>query len=817
MTNPHIYLSKFVAPAMLLSFATGIVLTVIGFLNLIPVSVEAGGWRWTYSYLVVFCLLTLFIAAVGRWHGSRVASALVTALLLIALGAVVPTAVVAALALSAFVLGRLLLRDPHIAVTDHLLVGIVVIGTVLSLLVHLPINNAGTWALLFSLPLIIGWRHVQTLWPTIRATTPKSLHLYLLQCAITSAALLHVLVGLMPETGHDALAMHLFVPAYVAYHQVWHFDAATYVWAVMPMFVDWLYTAGYLFAGETGARLVNVGSILLLATLVHRVALWAGANRKTANWGVLLLLVTPLTFLESSRLLIEGMWSALVVGGTLAILRLLTKPGNARTDVLLGGLMLGGALAAKEVTFTILPILALVVLVSVRRWFSRELLPEIGVALLVFLVVGLIPYVTAYVLTGNPVFPFFNAYFQSPLYPIENFQPPATFGRGVSWDTLFQMTFNSGKYLEATAGAAGFQWLLLVMPGVLGGLLAWNRRILLSSLIAAGSFWLTFGQMAYLRYIFPTFALACALVAAALTLAASLGPWTWRVAFTVTFATLILNLLHFESGTYSGQIDLRVIIDPRARTAYLESKVPVRSAVRAVNGLNKELNPVAFFSAPLTAGLKADALYPSWYNHRFQKLMLSADSVQSMGSLLGNECAQFLVVDNAWGGKKLSYVVSLVNKVSTELVRFNTVSVRRLNERFLYSKELLPSTTFKFGWYFAPGAILLSDNQVQVNVTSPVYTKFPVKVQPGKKYHYVAEAHCAADAAQGRLQVIWMRRDHKRARTDIDIFGCTMQPTTYTMDVYAPDDADFAVVYATGHEQKPVIFSKVSFRYYESE
>jgi len=802
---------------MLMSFASGIVLTVIGFLNLIPVSVKDGGWRWTYSYLVIFCLLSLLVATVSRWRGSRVASALVIASLLIVLGAVVPAAVVATFTLSAFVLGRLLLRDPRIAATDHLLVGIVVFGTVLSLLVHLPINNTGTWALLFLLPLIIGWRHVKTLWPATQETTPKSLHLYLLHCAITSAILLHVLVGLMPETGHDALAMHLFVPAYVAYHQAWHFDVATYVWAVMPMFVDWIYALGYMFAGETGARLLNVGSILLLTSLVYRVALWAGADRKAASWGALLLLVTPITFRESSTLLIEGMWSALVVGGILAILRLLTKSSNERADLLLGGLMLGGALAAKAVTFTILPVLLLVVLVGARRLCSRDLLQVTGFALLVFLVIGLIPYVTAYVLTGNPVFPFFNAYFKSPLYPMENFQPPAIFGRGVSWDTLFQMTFNSGKYREATVGAAGFQWLLLVMPGALAGLLAWHRGILLLTLIAAGSLWLTFGQMAYLRYILPTFALACALVGAALVLAASTGLWTSRVAVTVALATLVLNLLHFDSGTYNGQIDLSVIIDPRARAAYLDNKVPIRSAVMTVNGLNHELNPVAFFSAPLVAGLKADALCPSWYNHRFQTLVLATDDAQSMGSLLGKEGVQFLVVDNAWGGKKISSVIPFVNKVSTELLRINAVSIRRLKERFLYSKELLPSTTFESGWHFVPGAILLSDNQVQVNVTSPVYSKYPVKVQSGKKYHYVAEAHCATTAARGRLQVIWMRRDHKRIRSDIEIFNCTVQPTTYIMDVCAPDDANFAVVYATGHEHNPIIFSKVSFRYYESE
>ena len=37
--------------------------------------------------------------------------------------------------------------------------------------------------------------------------------------------------------------------------------SATYVWAVMPMLGDWLFSVGYMLGGETAARLINVGFI----------------------------------------------------------------------------------------------------------------------------------------------------------------------------------------------------------------------------------------------------------------------------------------------------------------------------------------------------------------------------------------------------------------------------------------------------------------------------------------------------------------------------------------------------------------------------
>lgn len=792
--------------AVILLLIAGLGITVWGFYSL-ATTPETASWRWTHRYLVTLLVLASIIALVGVWRGPRLAGVVVGSALAVGLGATVPVAVVVFLALSAHTLGCLILRSSGTSPTDNLLAGIVLFGTVLSLIVYLPINNAGSWGLLFALPLLFGWHHIRALWSSNVSSEPADFHLYLLHCAIAAAALLHFLVGLMPEVGHDALAMHLFVPGHIAHHQSWHFDASIYVWAVMPMLVDWLYTAGYLFDGETGARLVNVGSIVLLASLVHRVASWAGANRVGANWAVLLLLVTPLTFLESASLFIEGMWSALVVGGSLALLRLLTQPGNARREIILAGLLLGGALAAKAVTLTVLPVLVLVLLLGVRRWLSRDMLPVAALALLIFIAVGAIPYAAAYALTGNPVFPFFNAYFQSPLYPAANFSAAAFFEQGFTWNTIYRMTFDSGRYLEATPGAAGFQWLLLVLPGILVMALARYRRALLLALLGAGWLWLAFGQTAYLRYVFPSFALACALIAVFLTLAKSAGQWAWVSALSVALLTLVLNLMHFDSGTYYGKVDLRVITDTRARDAYLDSHLPLRSAVELVNTLNRGLAPVAFFSAPLTAGLKADALYVNWYNPRFQKVVLAAKSSDDMGELLAREGVEYFVVDDSW---KKNSNHAFLQEVGSEVTKIGSVSILRLDDRFHYMKELLPSTTFETGWNLASGAIRLADGSLQVSVASPAYSV--VAIQPGKRYRYTAAAQCASSPAKGRLQVNWLGDNGKLLRADIDVFDCSSQGKAYSMDINAPSSARHALVYASSHEAIPVVFTEISFR-----
>jgi len=675
-------LPAFLPVASIIALSIGVVVTVYGFYGLAMNVGEGSIWRKSDEYLVMFFGLLLAIAVLGIWRGPLVGGLLVASFIAVVSGVAVQTLVIMTLALSAYVLGRLLLRAPVVAVTDSLLVGIVVFGSLLGLLVHVPVNTSGTWGILFALPILIGWRHVQTLWAPIKrllSHNSRDAHCFLLHCAIFAAALLHFLVSLMPEVGHDALAMHLFIPVQVAYNKAWHFDAGTYVWAVMPMLVDWLYTAGYLFAGETGARLVNVGGIVLLAAMVYRLGRWAGADEVPAIWAVLLLLVTPLTFTESSSLFIEGMWSAMVLGGTLALMRLVTNSDEKESSILLVGLLLGGALASKAVTFTIMPILGLVVIVGYRNWLSKATLSVSIRAVLLLLAVGVIPYVIAYATTGNPVFPFFNAFFQSPLYPHENFSAPKMFAQGVAWDTLYQMTFVSWKYLESTPGASGFQWLLLVMPALVVLAMAGHRRALLLALVAVGWVWLAFGQIAYLRYVLPSFGLACVVVATALSVPAVNQSWTRHVWTAVAVVTVGLNLLHFHSGTHYGEINLQVIVDPRAREEYIERNVPVRWAASFVNTVNFAQAPVAFFSAPLTAGLTSDALYVSWYNTRFAKAVQTATNGVEMSRLLRKNHVKYVVVDDRWDQARL---FPLVKEVTVEVARNQTVSVRRLNNQY---------------------------------------------------------------------------------------------------------------------------------------
>jgi len=222
-------------------------------------------------------------------------------------------------------------------------------------------------------------------------------------------ALVHV-IAVFSQVGHDSLAMHLFIPGYLEANHQWCFDVSRYVWAVMPSLGAWVFALGFMLGDEMAVRLINVAFIFALALLVRRLAVWAFANRQAGLWSAALFLSAPLTFAESSSLYIEAIWASYVVGGVYCLFRLDADEGQSKHHLVAGGLLLGLACATKAVTWALAPVLILAFLARSRRWMSRDAIVPALIGVGGFALVGSIPYIRAWLTTGNPVFPFSTAF-----------------------------------------------------------------------------------------------------------------------------------------------------------------------------------------------------------------------------------------------------------------------------------------------------------------------------------------------------------------------------------------------------------------------
>lgn len=817
---------RFASILVAVSFAIGALLTVWGLGHMawpeaLPFSDTAllsdSALRRYLALLSIYALLVLMGAKWSRRSPIVIGVTLSVGLAMLA-GALWALLVTLWFALASAILGRAILsvfrieKDSSNRVFSFL-VGAGTYGTAVGLLAHFPANYPGVYGVALAAPLILGWRSLLELGAALGTLFAESGSLQTrvnwLEVAIAVVALVHFSVALMPEVGHDALAMHLFIPGHLAARHEWGFDVNTYVWAVMPMLGDWLFSIGYMLAGEQAARLINVGFIFVLGWLIRDLVLWAGGNAIGARWAVLLFLTTPLTFTESSSLFIESIWTAFVVAGSLAVFKLVQSDDDQATHLPTAGILLGGALAAKAVTFIILPVLFLVLVWRYRAWAKPRLIGAIALGLVLFLAIGSIPYATAWYLTANPVFPFFNHIFQSPHWPAVAFEPPTVFAKGLTWDVLYQVTFHSEKFLESRAGSAGFQWLLMFTPALLILLAARHNRGLVLFVVAALSVALTFQSIAYLRYVFPSFAWVAAGIGVAISVGYTGSVVFRRFLFVIGWTVILLNVAFFESGTNYGDLSPQALVSKTGRETYLNNRLPIRNAVELVNNFNTGHTPVAVFSSPLAAGLNSDGLYPNWYNYRFNAKVSETKTSGDMAELFMDQGVDYVILDNNWGTLEKRM---MIEGVTQKLNASGSITVRKLDDSYRFQTELLKNPGFLAfdGWTFFTNKSGQAAGQVAVTVTAPASQ--PVSVVPGRRYQNSVTAKCGDQPTQGRLQVNWLNSKGSFITTDINVFDCTPAESTQTMKVTAPANATTAIVYAAGHSNVPIIITKVSFR-----
>lgn len=687
-------------------------------------------------------------------------------------------------------------------------------GTLVSAFAHFPINYHWLYGCCLLLPFVIRPRLVVFCFREFKQwfqnfSVDKDEKLNWFDVLLTLLGLVYFTVSLMPELGHDALAMHLFISAHMAHQHHWGFDVSKYVWAVMPMLGDWIYSVGYVLAGETASRLINLSFVFLLTQLIRELVLWCRGDQLTVKWTLLLFLSTPLTFSVGSSLFVESIWSTFVISGAMILFLIDRNSQQVTSQIVLGGCLLGFAVAAKAIALMFLPPLFLMMLWKWRAWLKTTYLPQILSGFILFSLLGCIPYFTAYYKTGNPVFPFYNGIFQSDYYPSVNFDSSKTFGKGVHWDFPYRVTFHSEEFLESHVGGSGFQWLLLLLPAIGLLLMKKDKRVSLVFVVAAVALCLTFRSVSYLRYVFPEWVLLT-VVAGCMLFNREMREYRYRKFITTAGAlTLALNFVFLNSAAFYGDFQISSLLSTQDRKDYLKQRMPLRNVVELVNHLNQQNTAVAIFTYPLVAGLSADALHHSWYNYQFQNLITSSEDEQSLARGLMQQQVDYVVLSSNWGTPEKR---KLIQSVTNEILEVGDLSVRQISDDYKFSKELLSSSDFQEISKWTLGKATRYDasgRYIAVDVNSPAYQIVPVK--PNRQYRNDVIARSSGGKTQGRMQVNWLDLKGNFISTDIRPIECSNSWNSYSMKVTSPANAESAIVYASGHSESPVLFKKNSF------
>ena len=184
------------------------------------------------SYLICFFSLLIFIFISSVW--SKKSPYLISALLGLLIACLTdnlwPLLVTIWFFVASYLLGSQLIRKLSLDADNKCsqiiltLIGAGIFATISYFLSFFPINYPGIYGLLLLIPLITSYKKIRAL-----SALKFSFQGYrLLDTIIATLSLIYLAISLMPEIGHDALVMHLFIPGHMSYRHLWDFDVSKY-------------------------------------------------------------------------------------------------------------------------------------------------------------------------------------------------------------------------------------------------------------------------------------------------------------------------------------------------------------------------------------------------------------------------------------------------------------------------------------------------------------------------------------------------------------------------------------------------------------
>lgn len=564
-----------------------------------------------------------------------------------------------------------------------LLLGAVIFMTVVSVMVHFKINYSIVYLLLLTIPLLIN-RAAIPFYSQKAATLFKSISFsrgefwaFALLCFVIA---LHVIEVMKPEVSYDGLTTHLNTASRVVYDHYWAFDVKNITTSVMPAGAEWLYTTVFSLGGEFAARLLNFCFLLLTVGLLCSVL------KKSCSLSVSLLIAalyvsSPIIQLETGNLFIENIWVAFVAGGTIALMRFWEV--KDKKYLLLVAMFLGAALAIKVMSVFIIALIFPFVIKAI--FFETNSFDKNKMGLFVwwlglFFLVSIIPYGYAFIKTGNPVFPFANAFFKSPYYDTSASFANPDWQSFLNLLTPYNITFNTHNYMESQDGGFGFQYLFFIPLLIFSVSKKFLYQCLLCLSLAILYFLVIFKCQAYLRYIYPSLPLFTIMIGFVVARIKDINRGLYRILLGSVVLMTLANIYFMPaSGWWHRNFYLNDLTGNES-SAYVEGNAPERELVNYVN-LKDPGSNIANFSRPYMAMADEQVYTNTWLSNQFSKQLIDATSVKAVYQLIAEYQIKYFIVPIASPKVAGDYTKPMDEFINADTVpefKYGDVLLRRL-------------------------------------------------------------------------------------------------------------------------------------------
>jgi hypothetical protein len=582
----------------------------------------------------MFAALAAALAAIGTAIGAGPQALLATAFFLI----------------SAWALGWRLLGRPKDAAIAATLLGTGIYIFLMNLVARAPVNYPAAWALLLAVPIASDLRGMRRMLAggaaklrgaELRGGWERA------SCALLVFVLgMHWLVALKPETGADGMGMHLAVAVHIAAHHRLAWEPARMLWSVMPMGADWAYSIVYLLGGEAATHLLNFAMLLGIVGLLYAAARrWV--SRAVALFLAAAFATTPLVQLVTGSLFVENLLAAMLLGMMTALWRF--GASGERRWLYAAAALAGTALSTKLGAFAVVaPALAFAALEARAHWPALAWRPAVhalgggarwkglarrpaavcAIALLILLALAAPPYAIAYAKTGNPVFPFLNQRFPSPLLDHAAVIREFRFRQPLGWQTAYDLTFRTHLFYEGQNGSFGFQYLALA-PLALVALLAVRRKAVAgAAVVALAAAALVLSSEPNARYLYPALPLLFVPFAALLGWAGERHAWLVRALLGFTLVSAALNIWFLPaSGWYQKDFYAPAVFKRGGRARFLRDSAPLRDVAAHYRALPQHPPILLIGDNDLADVADADAYANNWHQHAVWQALQNTTSL----------------------------------------------------------------------------------------------------------------------------------------------------------------------------------------------
>jgi hypothetical protein len=379
------------------------------------------------------------------------------------------------------------------------------------------------------------------------------------------------------------------------------------------MGADWSYSIVYLFGGEYAARLLNFAMLLMVEALLYcAVRRWVAPS--TGFLILALFAATPMVQLVTGELFVENLVAAMVLGMMTAIWRF-GDDGDKRF-LYLAAVLAGTAIATKVGGLAFLAVALPFAVVEARR--HRKSAAVCAVAVLLVLLTALPTYAIAYAKTGNPMFPFMNQRFPSPLLDRAADISFDQYRRPLSWRVPFDLTFHTNQSYEGQDGSFGFQYLLLAPLAVVALLVVRRRPAVSAAVVALGAAIVIMRSEPNARYVYAALPLLSVPFAALLGWLDGRQRWLARVLVCYVVACTALDAYFIPSSSYYHKdFTMRSPLSRAERERYIAYTAPVRLVIAYLNRAHPRA-AVLLTTGSDIAGLTGEVYENHW--HQFTTL-----------------------------------------------------------------------------------------------------------------------------------------------------------------------------------------------------